>query len=107
MIKCICIDDTNKPVEIPNTHWVKKGTEYHINYIYKMLLQGNILGVTLSEIDLMGLKGPYECFRITRFAFNPEDIGKLLELAKDCAEFNDLELDFEKMLEEQCELVEK
>jgi hypothetical protein len=105
MIRCICIDDSGKPDVIPITHWVKKGETYHINYVYKMLLMGGILGVTLNEIDLMQLNCGYECFKLTRFAIHKEDLQALLQLFKDCHEFNELNL--EEMLEDQLELIER
>lgn len=105
MIECVCINDSGKPAEIPISHWVKKGEKYHINYVYKMLLQGGLLGVTLNEIDLMGLATQYECFKLERFAINADDLERLLQLFKDCHEFNNLDL--AEMLEEQLELVEK
>jgi len=105
MIEVICIDDSNRPDIIPISHWVKKGKKYHINYVYKMLVQGGILGVTLCEIDLMKLNCGYECFKITRFAIDKKDLQALLQLFKDCAEFNELNL--EEMLEDQLELVER
>ena len=104
MIKCICIDDSGRPDVIPISHWVKKDQEYTINYVYKMVLQGGILGVALNEIDLTSLNIGYDCFKITRFAIDIKDLKAFVELAKDCKELGDL--DFQTMIEEQLVLIE-
>jgi len=105
MIKVICMDDSKKPSEIPASHWVKKGTKYHITHISKMMNQGFILGCDLSEINLLDLDTPYNCFRLSRFGVQLKDLEKLQQLIKDCAELNDIEIDLDKILEEQVELI--
>ena len=104
MIRCICIDDSAKPEDIPATHWVKKDKTYHINYIYKHLLQGGILGVCLNEIDLLELKTQYSAFKITRFGIFKEDLEEFLTLCKDTHDLSDLDLSI--LIEEQVELIE-
>ena len=51
MIPCICIDDSHKPNEIPNSKWVKKFEKYHVIYTITVLPQ-RILAFHLSEIEL-------------------------------------------------------
>ena len=66
-MKVICIDDTNRPVDIPESKWVKKDEVYTIVKVVKLNLQKNTLGVELDEIDLKGCF-PYEYFLANRFA---------------------------------------
>jgi hypothetical protein len=99
MISCICINDKEKPKEIPNTHWIEKGKEYNVIMIYNMVNQGAILGVVLRGIDLESLDIGYSCFRMDRFAFKLEDLDKLIALAKDCADLNGF--DIEELIREQ------
>lgn len=70
----ICIDDTFKPAEIPDTHWVKVGNTYHITQIDNMRTQG-IVGCKLAEINNDD-KFPYTHFRLSRFAVTKEDFEK-------------------------------
>jgi len=89
MIECRCNNSKNKPKEIPQHKWVVEGEIYHITFIYNMVNQAGILGCTISEISLDDLE-PYNCYNLARFSFTHDNFLKLLELAKDCAEFNDL-----------------
>lgn len=95
-IKAICIDAKRRPFGIPISKWVKEGQTYHICHIYVMQNQGGIQGCDISEIDLTGLD-PYNCFRLSRFAINKEDLGDLIALIKASDEQNSLsEMDVEK-----------
>jgi hypothetical protein len=102
-IKAICIDDANRPPEIPSSKWVKKGAYYHICHIYVMQMQGQIKGCDLSEIDISGF-APYNCFRISRFAFRAEDLKDLAALIKACDDQNYLD---ESAIEEYVNDLEK
>lgn len=64
-MKVLCIDDRNRPEEVPATHWVKKGEEYNIIRVCKLNIQG-LLGVQLAEIDLSPFE-PYIYFDSARF----------------------------------------
>ena len=66
-IKVICIDDKNRPNEVPLNRWIKEGEAYHIIQIDKLNAQGGIYGCKLAEIDNDDL-APYQYFRLTRFA---------------------------------------
>lgn len=63
----ICIDDTHKPAEIPNSMWVKKGNPYTVEDVKRMVPQAGILGFKLREIQLVGC-APYEYYSSHRFA---------------------------------------
>lgn len=85
MIPCICINDKNKPKEIPSNKWIKEGNEYHIIYTCVCLPQRQI-GCYISEIDLDETCHPYTYFLLNRFAFTEEALKQLLELIKNCTE---------------------
>lgn len=103
MIPCICIDDTNQPAVLPENLKVKKNKEYTVIYVYKMARQSNILGVVLKEIDLEKTQEAhgFSCFRMNRFMFKQEDIGKLKELIEDCGKLNGFTESIETILKEQ------
>ena len=79
MIKCICINDSNRPTTIPEGKWLKKDQEYHIIFA-QFLLPQKQLGVQLQEIDLDETCAPFEYFLANRFGINKSDIEKLIEL---------------------------
>ena len=79
MIKCICINDSNRPTTIPENKWIKKGQEYHIIFAHFLLPQ-NKLGVQLEEITLDESCAPFEYFLANRFIVNLSDIQRLIEL---------------------------
>jgi len=98
MIHCICVDDANKPKEIPAEKWVEKGKEYHIIHVSFHPMQGGIRGVTLSEISLDEKCMPYETYKLSRFAIKLEDYGKFIELAESCSDLS--KIDIQKLIEE-------
>tara|TARA_R110001606_G_C14975992_1_gene603780 strand:+ start:201 stop:461 length:261 start_codon:yes stop_codon:yes gene_type:complete len=63
-MKVICINDQNKPAEVPSSKWIKKGNKYTIIKVEKMLMMPGTFGVELEEIDLS------DCFPHTRFNSN-------------------------------------
>ena len=99
-IRCICIDDQNKPSQIPQSKWVKKGEQYNITYVFIMVNQNRIQGCEIAEYDISMYK-PYNCYRLSRFAILAEDLDKLMKLIKDCDDMRQLEdLDIDKLVEE-------
>jgi len=91
MVKCICIDISDKPEIIPNHMWPVLNKEYHITWIYYHTLQG-VQGVELKEIAIEGCP-PYESYRLTRFAFTKEGIEELMKLFKQCTDANAVDID--------------
>jgi hypothetical protein len=73
-IKLLCIDDTNKPEDIPFTHWVEEDKLYTLKDVARLTMQGNTLGVQIEEINLISLCLQYEYFSLTRFAIKQEDL---------------------------------
>lgn len=93
-IKCLCVDDSFKPNEIPNNKWIKKGESYTVIYTVTVLPQRE-LAFQLQEIELTEKEYPYEYFLSSRFAFKKEDLEKLIEMIKDC---NDIDFDMDELL---------
>jgi hypothetical protein len=96
MVECICIDDKNKPKEIPDAKWIKEGNKYNIIYTVIVLPQKE-LAVMLSEIELTDNELPYEYFLAKRFAISPENVNALFELIKNCSE---TDFSMEELLEQ-------
>lgn len=92
MIPCICIDDTHQPSVIPPDRRVKAEERYHITHIYKMKNMGDTLGCDIYEKPMGKDCYPYEHWRLDRFAVKPEDIERLIQLAMDCGELNDTDM---------------
>lgn len=82
MPKCICINDKWKPETVPTSKWVKEGHIYTVIYTVTVLPQEQ-LAFQLEEIDLDESCYPYEFFLANRFAFNEEELRKLIELMDD------------------------
>lgn len=87
MIKCICINDKNRPGKVPESKWVKEGEEYTVIFTL-MVLPQKTLAVQLDEIDLDESCAPYTFFLANRFAFSKEDIGKLVDFIEECTQVN-------------------
>ena len=107
MIKAICIDDSKQPLDIPKSHRLVQGEKYTITHVYNMANeeQEGLLGCDVREIDLVSLNLPYECWKMDRFGVPIEDLGKLMELARNCAELDNLNL--EELFDEQVVLNEE
>lgn len=94
-VKCLCINNKNKPKEVLPQNWINEGTEYTINYVYYHVNQG-IQGVTLDEVQTKS--EIYSSYRLDRFAFTKEGIEQLIELMQDCTELG--KLDIQELIEE-------
>ncbi len=77
MKEVICIDDSNRPNDVPNTRWIKKGEKYTIRTVCWMVQQ-NIYGCRLEEINNDDLF-PYSFFALSRFAIPVAEIEKAIE----------------------------
>lgn len=96
MVKCICINDKNRPSKIPQNKWVKEGEEYTIIFTLIVLPQ-KTLAVQLEEIDLDKSCMPYEFFLANRFAFTQEELEKLIAFIEEC---NDISLSIKDLLKQ-------
>lgn len=79
-LEVTCINDKNRPNEIPVNRWIKEGKTYHIIEVTKLNMQQGIYGCKLAEINNDDLF-PYQYFRLDRFAIsvNDELLEKVLE----------------------------
>jgi hypothetical protein len=99
-IPCICVDAKHRPAKIPESKWPKKGEEYHVNHVFIMHIQDGIKGCELSEFDI-SMHAPYNCYRLSRFAFTQEDLIKLISLIEECAKLNGVpDIDINKITRE-------
>jgi hypothetical protein len=87
MIKCLCIDDSNKPTQIPQEKWIEKGKEYTILFSMTVLPQKK-LAFQLYEIDLDDSCSPYTWFLANRFAFKEQDLEQLIAFIHECNRIN-------------------
>lgn len=87
MIKCVCIDDSNRPSKIPESKWITKDVEYTLAFAIVVLPQRQ-LAFQLCEIDLDESCSPFEYFLANRFAFSIDDLAELNEFVKDCTAIN-------------------
>lgn len=91
-VECFCINAKAKPVIIPLTKWIIEGEKYHIIHV-GTTVGSKIPTVTLAEINLGKELYPYEGFRLDRFAFTHDQLLKLIELMKSCAELNEVNIE--------------
>jgi len=85
-MKVICINDKNRPNEIPTSRWVEKDKEYTIIAVAFMTIQ-NTYGCKIAEINNDDLF-PYSYFALNRFGITKEEIesavnSKELELEEE------------------------
>lgn len=77
-MKVTCINDSNRPNEVPLSRWIKKDEEYTIVKIDKMVQQGGIGGVKLEELNNDDLY-PWSYFNINRFTFSQKQLDEAIE----------------------------
>jgi hypothetical protein len=65
-MKVICINDANRPNEIPSNRWIKKDKFYTVLEAVKCNVQGGLLGYKLEEINIDDCV-PYKYFAANRF----------------------------------------
>jgi hypothetical protein len=76
-MEVVCINDKNRPNEVPMNRWIKKDQEYTITAVCFMKIQG-IYGCKLAEINNDDLF-PYQYFALDRFAISVKEIEKAVE----------------------------
>tara|TARA_R100000654_G_scaffold34224_2_gene59660 strand:+ start:1146 stop:1430 length:285 start_codon:yes stop_codon:yes gene_type:complete len=90
-LKLICINDRNKPPEIPDDKWIKYGETYTLINV-QFLDINNQMGFEISEITLDDSCFPYHYFTPERFI--PKDDEELEQLDKS---YNELISGFENI----------
>lgn len=76
-MKVICINDKNRPNEVPMNRWIKKDEEYTIIAVTYLTIQ-NTYGCKLAEINNDDLF-PYQYFALNRFAISVQEIEKAVK----------------------------
>lgn len=85
-IPVICINDSDRPAEIPTSKWITKGKPYTIIEFMVLNIQNKAIGVRLAEVSLEACF-PYKYYLLSRFgipvaqyeAEAQDAINKLLE----------------------------
>lgn len=74
-MRVLCLDNSNKPNEIPQSKWelLRKDEWYTVIEVMKCNAQGGIFGYKLAEIDLSGCE-PYIYFAAYRFGIPKEEL---------------------------------
>lgn len=81
-MKVICINDKDRPNEIPTSKWIVKDKIYTVVKVWHIRQRPGTYGVELAEIDLSDCF-PYLYFSANRFApvMSNKDIEAILEKA--------------------------
>ena len=74
----ICIDDKNRPVEIPSSKWPVKGQKYTVIGVAPSPMNG-VLGFQLEELVLGDDCFPYGCFNTKRFGLPVQEKKDAIE----------------------------
>lgn len=99
-IPCICIDDKNRPSEIPVEKWIKEGEVYHITHVFKMVQMNMIQGCELKERDISECI-PFNCFRMDRFAIAKDSLPQMIEMIRRCNNLNEVStIDLKQFVEQ-------
>jgi hypothetical protein len=91
-VRVVCIDDKNKPVEIPQRKWIIEGQEYHILFVVYSV-PSKTMAYDLEEIELDESCMPYQHFSAKRFAIHKDDLEEFQQLVKDCTDMNDVNIE--------------
>lgn len=84
-MRVICINDSDRPENVPISMWLKKGSVYTV--IEEFYVEDNILCYEIEEINIKKIDPRYEGFRADRFApadtngdeFSDKDISDLMK----------------------------
>ena len=76
--RVVCVDDKNKPKEVPQSAWVQYGERYTVVKV-DLLSSHKSIGFKLQEIELPEESFPYEYFDASRFILSDESEEYLIE----------------------------
>lgn len=88
--KVICVNDKNRPEEMPLSKWPKEGETYTATGLHDSH-GNNSKGFYLAEFDTKGMY-PYQSYNVNRFDFHPDEIdifereNEQIELEKEVME---------------------
>jgi hypothetical protein len=77
----VCVNDSNKPSEIPLEKWIKKGNTYTV--VKQVQTLDNKIGYILKEINLSEDNFPFRCFSAERFGFPADEVADEVEEIKE------------------------
>lgn len=90
-----CINDSQRPKEIPIEKWIKFGDNYTVDKLMRFMKrdhpQSGSLGVTLKERDLTGCD-PYKYYGLHRFKLLDSDEELLDKLEREMVKEDIVEL---------------
>lgn len=100
-MEILCINDKNRPSEIPIEKWVKQGKKYNLLRVVEInpiegFEETASIGYELVEITLDETNLPYLYFDSSRFAIPLEGFGEFLEIIDEEDPLEELELTEEK-----------
>jgi hypothetical protein len=78
-MKCICIDNTDKPNNIPDSHWLIVGQEYTVKNMHLINFIHPTIGIELDEINLDEIICKHKSFSLERFAFENNNAMPIIE----------------------------
>lgn len=96
-VRIVCINDKDRPQEIPLNKWPKKDEWYTMTHLYYHPVQ-LVQGIDIAEMELGPEEYPYGTYKLSRFAVHKDDLEKLKQMVEDCNNLNDV--DINKLLEE-------
>jgi hypothetical protein len=101
MIRVICIDDKNRPKEVAEKFWIKKGEQYTVEYIYRSLNPNSFdeIMVELKEVKMDESCKPYEFYNLKRFAIHKDDIEEFNYLCQVTAKDIEIETIIKETIE--------
>jgi hypothetical protein len=80
----VCINDKNRPKEIPATKWITFGEQYTVTNVGKTM--DNQIGFVLAERELGEDTFPYDLFSAKRFALLAGVVSTAEETAEEVVE---------------------
>lgn len=69
----MCMDDSNRPNDIPTSKWVKQHNIYTVTKVGRFNVQNGLIGFILKEIDLSDC-APYIAFAAWRFGIVEDNV---------------------------------
>jgi len=85
-MRVVCINDSNRPKQVPEEKWIKNGDSYTVVAAVRLNIQLGKVGFKLKEIELDHSCFPYEYFDSERFSMqvsNSEAVEQIEELLMD------------------------
>ncbi|RTK92547.1 MAG: hypothetical protein EKK61_03875 [Rickettsiales bacterium] len=72
-IRVMCIDDSNKPKEVPDKDWIKKGDKYTVIKLVRILNKRQLNGNGVKLLEKVIDTPNYKFYKLERFKLLDED----------------------------------